>query len=164
MLQSIGSVISEFPVGQTIHPDSLSKAWSVFVTHIHDTVSLDRRNLSPPALLCLGKVVKALSGAAASLQEKVSKSWECVWKACSDTGSMVLQGGESRLSPSTNTARLHRAFTQESLVALVDVIRNIRAISLSQTGEEWPLQRLGRMMEILKGTSLPFCHDSSLVG
>jgi hypothetical protein len=71
MLQSIGSVISEFPVSQTIHPDSLSKAWSVFVTHIHDTVSLDRRNLSPPALLCLGKVVKALSGAAASLQEKV---------------------------------------------------------------------------------------------
>jgi hypothetical protein len=79
-------------------------------------------------------------------------------------GSMVLRGGESQLSPRTNTARLHRAFTQESLVALVDVIRNIRAISLSQTGEEWPLQRLGRMMEILKGTSLPFCHDSSLVG
>jgi hypothetical protein len=101
-------------------------------------------------------VVKALSGAAASLQDKMSESWECVWKACSDMGSMVLQGGESQLSPRTNTARLHRAFTQESLVALVDVIRNIRAISLPQTGEEWPLQRLGRMMEILKGTSLFF--------
>jgi hypothetical protein len=117
VLQSIGSIISEFL--QIMHLDSLSKAWSVFVIHIHDTVSFDRRNLSPPALRCLWKVVKALSGAAASLQEKVSESWECVWRACSDMGSMVLQGGEFQLSPRTNTARLHRAFTQESLVALV---------------------------------------------
>jgi hypothetical protein len=86
------------------------------------------RIIGPPTLLCLGKVVKAFSGTAASLQEKVSESWECVWKACSDTWSMV-PGGESQLSPKTNTARLRRAFTQQSLVALVDVIRNIRAIS-----------------------------------
>ena len=160
-LQSIGSIISEFLVSKIMHLDSFSKAWSVFVTHIHDTVSLDRRNLSPPGLLCLGKVVRALSGAEASLQVKVSESWECVWKACSNMGSMVLQGGESHFSPRTSTTRLHRAFTQESLVALVDVIRNTRSISLSQTGEEWPLERLRRMMEILKGTSLPFCRELS---
>ncbi|KAG2037155.1 hypothetical protein BDR03DRAFT_1092081 [Suillus americanus] len=149
-LQSIGSIISEFLVIKIMHLDSFSKAWSVFVTHVHDTVSLDRRNLSPPALLCLGKVVKALSGADASLQVKVSEAWECVWKACSDMGSMVLQGGSSQLSPSANTTQLHRAFTQESLVALVDVIRSTRSISLAQT-KEWPLQRLNRLMEILKG-------------
>ncbi|OJA16091.1 hypothetical protein AZE42_05645 [Rhizopogon vesiculosus] len=154
-LQSIGSIISEFLVSKIMHLDSFSKAWSVFVTHIHDTVSLDRRNLSPPALLCLGKVVRALSGAGASLQVKVSESWECAWKACSDMGSMVLQGGESQFS---STTRLHRAFTQESLVALVDVIRNTRLISLSQTGEEWPLERLSRMMEILKGV-LTYPHS-----
>ncbi|KAG1868360.1 hypothetical protein DFJ58DRAFT_698074 [Suillus subalutaceus] len=149
-LQSIGSIISEFLVIKIMHLDSFSKAWSVFVTHVHDTVSLDRRNLSPPALLCLGKVVKALSGADASLQVKVSEAWECVWKACSDMGSMVLQGGSSQLSPSANTTQLHRAFTQESLVALVDVIRSTRSISLTQT-KEWPLERLNRLMEILKG-------------
>ncbi|KAG1761394.1 hypothetical protein EDD22DRAFT_847776 [Suillus occidentalis] len=150
-LQSIGSIISDFLVTKIMRLDSFSKAWSVFVTHVHDTVSLDRRNLSPPALLCLGKVVKALSGADASLQEKVSEAWECVWKACSDMGSMVLQGGRSQLSPGTNTTQPHRAFTQESLVALVDVIRNTRSISLTQTKKEWPLQRLNRLMEILKG-------------
>ncbi|KAG1719544.1 uncharacterized protein EDB91DRAFT_1240566 [Suillus paluster] len=150
-LQSIGSIISDFLVSKIMHLDSFSKAWSVFVTHVHDTVSLDRRNLSPPALLCLGKVVKALSSAEASLQVKVSEAWECVWKACSDMGSMVLQGGKSQFSPSTNTTQLYRAFTQESLVALVDVIRSTRLISLSQTKEEWPLQRLNRLMEILKG-------------
>jgi hypothetical protein len=149
-LQSIGSIISEFLVIKIMHLDSFLKAWSVFVTHIHDTVSLDRRNLSPPALLCLGKVVKALSGADASLQVKVSGAWECVWQACSDMGSMVLQGGSSQLSPSPNTTQLHRPFTQESLVALVDVIRSTRSISLTQT-KEWPLQRLNRLMEILKG-------------
>ncbi|KAG1824868.1 uncharacterized protein BJ212DRAFT_1566454 [Suillus subaureus] len=149
-LQSIGSIISEFLVIKIMHLDSFSKAWSVFVNHVHDTVSLDRRNLSPPALLCLGKVVKALSGADASLQVKVSEAWECVWKACSDMGSMVLQGGSSQLSPSTNTTQHHRAFTQESLVALVDVIRSTRSISLTLS-KEWPLQRLNRLMEILKG-------------
>ncbi|KAG1789692.1 uncharacterized protein HD556DRAFT_1433599 [Suillus plorans] len=118
-LQSIGSIISDFLVAKIMHLESFSKAWSVFVTHVHDTVSLDRRNLSPPALLCLGKVVKALSGADVSLQAKV------------DIGSM--------LSPSTNTTQHHRAFTQESLVALVD------------TKKEWPLQRLNRLMDILKG-------------
>lgn len=150
-LQSIGSIISEFLVIKIMRLDSFSKAWSVFVTHVHDTVSLDRRNLSPPALLCLGKVVKALSGADASLHVKVSEAWECVWKACSDMGSMVLQGGRSQISPGTNTTQPHRAFTQESLVALVDVIRNTRSISLTQTKKEWPLQRLNRLMEILKG-------------
>ncbi|KIK34917.1 hypothetical protein CY34DRAFT_812567 [Suillus luteus UH-Slu-Lm8-n1] len=150
-LQSIGSIISDFLVTKIMRLDSFSKAWSVFVTHVHDTVSLDRRNLSPPALLCLGKVVKALSGADASLQDKVSEAWECVWKACSDMGSMVLQGGRSQLSPGMNTTQPHRAFTQESLVALVDVIRNTRSISLTQMKKEWPLQRLNRLMEILKG-------------
>ncbi|KAG1830966.1 hypothetical protein DFJ58DRAFT_918292 [Suillus subalutaceus] len=149
-LQSIGSITSEFLVNKIMHLDSFSKAWSVLVTHVHDTVSLDRRNLSPPALFCLGKAVKALSGADASLQVKVSEAWECVWKACSDIGSMVLQDGRSQLSPSTNAAQLHRAFTQESLVTLVDVIRSTRSISLTQT-KEWPLQRLNRLMEILKG-------------
>ncbi|KAG2129622.1 hypothetical protein DEU56DRAFT_741289 [Suillus clintonianus] len=150
-LQSIGTIISEFLVIKIMRLDSFSKAWSVFVTHVHDTVSLDRRTLSPPALLCLGKVVRALSGADASLQVKVSEAWECVWKACSDMGSMVLQGGRSQFSPSTNTMQLYRAFSQESLVALVDVIRNTRSISLTQAKEEWPLQRLNRLMEILKG-------------
>ncbi|KAG2035480.1 hypothetical protein BDR03DRAFT_1001030 [Suillus americanus] len=149
-LQSIGSIISEFLVNKIMHLDSFSKVWSVLVAHIHDTVSLDRRNLSQPALLCLGKVVKALSGADASLQARVPEAWECVWKACSDMGSMVLQDGRSQLSPSTNTTQPHHAFTQESLVALVDVIRSTRSISLTQT-KEWPLQRLNRLMEILKG-------------
>ncbi|KAG1875783.1 hypothetical protein F4604DRAFT_1903720 [Suillus subluteus] len=149
-LQSMGSIISEFLVIKIMHLDSFSKAWSVLVTQVHDTVSLDRRNLSQPALLCLGKVVKALSGTDASLQVRVSEAWECVWRACSDIGSMVLQDGRSRLSPSTNATQLHRAFTQESLVALVDVIRSTRSISLTQT-KEWPLQRLTRLMEILKG-------------
>ncbi|KAG1726836.1 hypothetical protein EDB19DRAFT_1897612 [Suillus lakei] len=158
-LQSIGSIMSEFLVIKIMRLESFSKAWSVFVTHVHDTVSLDRRNLSPPALLCLGKVVRALSGADASLQDKVSEAWECVWKACSDMGSMVLQGRRSQFSPSTNTTQLHRAFTQESLVALVDVIRSTRSISLAQTKEEWPLKRLNRLMEILKGV-LTYPHST----
>jgi len=159
-LQSIGSIISEFLVIKIMHLDSFSKVWCTLVTHVHETVSLDRRNLSLPALLCLGEAVKALSGSDASLQVKVSEAWECVWKACSDMGSMVLMGGRSQLSLSTNRTQLHRAFTQESLVALVDVIRSTRSISLTQTNE-WPLQRLSRLMEILKGTPLCFCRYPS---
>ncbi|KAF9230041.1 hypothetical protein BU15DRAFT_69535, partial [Melanogaster broomeanus] len=45
----------------------------------------------------------------------------------------------------------HRTFMQDSLVAFIDVIRTTRNISRQQVNAEWPLERLTRLMEILKG-------------
>ncbi|KAH7925996.1 hypothetical protein BV22DRAFT_1111998 [Leucogyrophana mollusca] len=150
-LQSIGSIISEFLATKIMRLESFTRAWGVFVNHIQDTVLLDRRILSPPALLCLEKAVKALSAAEPNLKPKVSEAWECAWQACNEIGGVVLQGGKAHFSPRTDAAQLHRAFTQESLVALIDVLRSTRGISRTHADVEWPLDRLARLMEILKG-------------
>ncbi|EGO23125.1 hypothetical protein SERLADRAFT_439867 [Serpula lacrymans var. lacrymans S7.9] len=149
-LQSIGSIINDFLTTKIMRLDSFTKAWTVFVGHIQDTVLLDRRTLSPPALLCLEKAIKASASAESTLAPKVAESWECAWKACDQIGSAILQGGKSL--PSNVDARLlYRPFTQESLVAFVEVIRSTRTISRALDGVEWPLERLTRLMAILKG-------------
>jgi hypothetical protein len=42
-------------------------------------------------------------------------------------------------------------FTQESLVVFVDVIKGVRSISRALDGAEWPLERISKLMAILKG-------------
>ncbi|KAG9312399.1 guanine nucleotide exchange factor in Golgi transport N-terminal-domain-containing protein [Chiua virens] len=129
-------------------------AWKVFVAHIQDTVLLDRRPLSTPALQCLDKAVGSLSEATDNvMQPRVAEALECAWQAWNDLGSAVLEGGMSLSSPrgADDVAALHRAFTQESLVAYLDVIRTIRRMSRQHMHTEWPLTRLTRLMEILKG-------------
>ncbi|KAH7907589.1 hypothetical protein BJ138DRAFT_1137471 [Hygrophoropsis aurantiaca] len=147
-LQSIGSIINEFLTSKIMHLESFTKAWTVFVGHVQDTILLDRRALSPPALLCLEKAVKALSAVELDMKPKVSEACECAWRACDEIGGVVLQGGKAQLS---SRAELYRMFTQESLVAFVDVMRSTRNISRIHEGVEWPLDRLSRLMEILKG-------------
>ncbi|KAF9222197.1 hypothetical protein BS17DRAFT_195192 [Gyrodon lividus] len=151
-LQSIGSIIKEFLVSKIMRLPAFSDAWRVFVSHIQDTVLLDRRPLSTPALQCLEKAVNSLSATADDgMRPRVAEAWECSWQACNDIGSVILQGGKSHFSPRDEVSSLHRAFTQDSLVAFIDVIRTTRKISRQQVNGEWPLERLTRLMEILKG-------------
>ncbi|KAF9233451.1 guanine nucleotide exchange factor in Golgi transport N-terminal-domain-containing protein [Melanogaster broomeanus] len=141
-LQSIGSIIKEFLVAKIMRLPAFPDAWKVFVAHIQDTVLLDRRPLSTPALQCLEKAVNSLSAADdGHTQPQVAQAWECVWQACDDIGSVILQGGKSHFSQWDEASRLHRAFTQDSLVAFIDVIRTTRNISRQQVNAEWPLER-----------------------
>ncbi|KAH7886558.1 hypothetical protein F5I97DRAFT_1868110 [Phlebopus sp. FC_14] len=150
-LQSIGSIIKEFLASKIMRLSSFSDAWKVFVSHIQDTVLLDRRPLSTPALQCLDKAVNSLPSPGAEIQAQVAEAWECVWRACNDIGTAVLQGGRSQFSPRADASMQHKAFTQESLVAFIDVIRTTRRVSREQSSVEWPLERLTRLMVILKG-------------
>ncbi|KIK97811.1 hypothetical protein PAXRUDRAFT_824529 [Paxillus rubicundulus Ve08.2h10] len=150
-LQSIGSIIKEFLVTKIMRLPAFPDAWKVFVSHIQDTVLLDRRPLSTPALQCLEKAVNSLSTAGEDMRPRVAEAWQCAWQACNDVGSVILQGGKSHFSPQDEASSRHRAFTQDSLVAFIDVIRTTRKISRQQASAEWPLERLTRLMEILKG-------------
>ena len=155
-LQSIGSIIKEFLVPKIMHLSTFSDAWRVFVAHIQDTVLLDRRPLSAPALQCLDKAIGSLSEARdEAMQSRVAEALECAWQAWNDIGSAVLQGGTSHFSPrhASDVAGPRRAFTQESLVAFLDVVRTMRRTSGQHMRTEWPLARLTRLMEILKGGS-----------
>lgn len=146
-LQSIGSIFHDFLPSKIIHLESFVNAWGVFVNHIQDTVLLDNRIISPPALRSLEKAVKASSGAAADVKPKVTEIWERVWKMADTVGHSILR----RAPDATATESPHKPFTQESLVAFLDVIRCTRSISCALDGTEWPIERLTRLMAILKG-------------
>ena len=161
-LQSIGSIIKEFVVSKIMYLSTFSDAWRVFVKHIQDTVLLDRRPLSTPALQCLDKAIGSLSEAMDEVMRlRVVDALECAWQAWNDVGGALLQGGgASHSSPAVGS---RRAFTQESLVAYLDVVRTMRRMSWQHLRTEWSLERLTRLMEILKGgCSYCWVVDSSV--
>ncbi|KAF7290808.1 Protein MON2 [Mycena indigotica] len=147
-LQSIGSLLHDFLSTKIIQLDSFVKAWGVFVDHIQDTVLLDNRSISPPALRSLEKAVKAASAADTDAKDKVAEIWQRVWSMADQVGDAILKRG-SAVSPVQGSP--HKPFTQESLVAFLDVIRCTRNTSRSLEKAEWPLERLTRLMAILKG-------------
>jgi len=154
-LQSIGSIMHDFLILKIMRLDSFTKVWDVFVDHIQEAVLLDNRTISTPALRCLEKAVKASSAAGFDLKPRVSETCERVWKCCDHLGDALLQRTMpySPLSPAVDRGKFHEPFTQESLVAFVDVIRCTRDLSRSLEGAEWQLDRLTRLVAILKGQS-----------
>ena len=145
-LQSVGSIFHEFLAPKIMQLDSFSKAWDVLVTHIQDTVLLDNRAVTAPALRCLEKAVKV--SPSLDLPPIVSEVLLRVWQAIDVLGGAVLQ---RRGSSSPMTEGIHQPFTQESLVAFVDVIQCTRQASRAIDDYEWTLERLTRLMAILRG-------------
>ncbi|KAJ7641694.1 hypothetical protein FB45DRAFT_900796 [Roridomyces roridus] len=150
-LQSIGSIFHDFLSSKIILLDSFTKAWDVFVNHIQDAVLLDNRSISPPALRCLEKAVKASSSAPTEVKSKISEIWERVWAMCDTVGDAILRRGNANVPDTPSFESPHKPFTQESLVAFLEVMRCTRSTSRALDGVEWPLERLTRLMAILKG-------------
>ena len=94
--------------------------------------------------------MKATYAAEESLKPKVTESWERVWQACDRLG-VAVERTTTEGSVSVEGAHAIKPFTQESFVAFVDVIRSTRTISRQIDAVEWPLERLTRLMAILKG-------------
>ena len=157
-LQSIGSIMHEFLVVKIMRLDSFTRVWDTFVKYIQDAVLFDHRSVSTPALRCLEKAVKASSSAGFDLKPRVSEASERVWESCEQIGDGILQKSPP-MSPASYTEDNDRAsqpFTQESLVAFVDVIRCTRDVCRVLEGVEWHLDRLTRLVGILKGE---ICFD-----
>ncbi|KAK0441196.1 uncharacterized protein EV420DRAFT_1650111 [Desarmillaria tabescens] len=151
-LQSIGSIFHDFLASKILHLESLKEAWSVFVNHIQESVLIDHRTISAPALRCLEKALKASSSAPSAVKERVSEVWERVWQSIDAIGEAILRRGGSQSPPkSFADGGPPKPFTQESLVAFVDVIQSTRTVSRVVSGTEWPLDRITRLMGILKG-------------
>ncbi|KAJ7242359.1 hypothetical protein B0H12DRAFT_1132442 [Mycena haematopus] len=139
-LQSIGSIFHDFLSSKIIHLDSFVDAWDVFVNHIQDTILLDNRLISPPALRSLEKAVKASSGASTDVKSKITEIWERVWKMVDRVGDAIVRRGNSTAHNTTVSESPHKSFTQEAW-----------STSRALNGAEWPLERLTRLMVILKG-------------
>ncbi|KAJ3975915.1 hypothetical protein EV361DRAFT_886314 [Lentinula raphanica] len=147
---SIGSIFHDFISSKLIHLESFSKAWDFFVTRIQDSILLDSRSVSSPALRCLEKALKASSASVFDAKEKVAEMKERVWSAIDSIGNAILRRNGTQ-SPTASLSILPKPFTQESLVAFVEVIQSTRDLSRALDGTEWSLERLSRLMAILKG-------------
>ena len=143
---SIGSLFSDFLVSKIVHLDSFAEAWHAFLGHVRDSWLNDHRAITTPALRCLEKGLRAFSSADAELKERVVESCELVWESCDTMGKELTE------VPGTPTLeKPHISFTQDSLVAYVGILRDTRALTRSLEEGEWPLERLTRLMTILKG-------------
>ncbi|ESK90972.1 hypothetical protein Moror_16370 [Moniliophthora roreri MCA 2997] len=147
--QSMGSIFQDFLITKIIQLDSFSRAWDVFVTYVQDTVLLDNRPISSPALRCLEKVIKASVPTESDWKDQMAHLWQRTWEAIDQIGETVLKKSGSHSLEAEHG--LPKPFTQESLVAFVDVVQCTRGLSRALDGHEWPLERLTRLMAILKG-------------
>ncbi|KAI0338792.1 hypothetical protein BDW22DRAFT_1362507 [Trametopsis cervina] len=143
-LQFIGTILNDFLASKIIHLSSFPKAWETFVQHVQDSWLHDSRTISAPALRCMDKAIIAFHDVDSQFSATVSQSLEVAWTSCSGMGQAILQKSESMEA-------LERPFTQESLVALVEVIRSVRVASRKVENREWDLDRLTTLMTILKG-------------
>ena len=146
-LHSIGSLLNDFLVSKIMLLDSFTKAWDVFVGHVQKSVLLDNRSISAPALRCLEKAIKASACAEGVLRPRLTEILQRVWEAIDVLGSTVLQRSSITVAEGSPIQPL----TQESLVAFVDVIQSTRKTSRTLIGKEWNLEKLTRLMVILKG-------------
>lgn len=156
-LHSVGAIFTDFLVAKIMLLDSFTKAWDVFVGHIEETILLDDRNVSAPALRSLEKGISAFLSAEGVLRVRVAESLERVWSGIDMLGTAATRRYTSQ-EDATNSP--HQPFTQESLIAYVDVIQSTRKTSKGADGKEWDLARLTRLMEILKGSLILYSSYS----
>lgn len=138
-LQSIGGIFNDFLISKIIHLESFERGWDTFVSHIQKSFVGDSAGPCTAALRCLERAVRAAEHAPEDCSEKVGILLEKSWLACGDMGGVF---GEKRRST---------PFEQECLLAYVDVIRAIRSLTRWRNKQEWTLDRLSRLLTIVKG-------------
>jgi hypothetical protein len=159
--QSIGSLFSDYLTSKIVNLATFEKAWDTFSHHFEMAFLQDRSTIGAAALRCLEKGIIAAEQAGPDFQEKVAIVWQRSWQTCDDMGTSVLQRNHPRHQDS-DAAHLLHAYDQESLLALVDVIKCVRQLSRTNTQSEWPKEQLSRLMAILKGIFFIFARMTFL--
>ncbi|KZT05808.1 uncharacterized protein LAESUDRAFT_779842 [Laetiporus sulphureus 93-53] len=150
-LQSIGSIFHEFLVSKIMPLASFADAWDVFVSRIRDSWLHDNRDVSATAVRCMDKAIRALADVNEDAANATEAALDRVWRACDEMGEAVQMGGSEGSVNRSSVKETFRPFTQESLMAFVDVIRSMRSVAKSVHKHEWAIEQLERLMAILKG-------------
>ncbi|KAF9530793.1 hypothetical protein CPB83DRAFT_850328 [Crepidotus variabilis] len=154
-LTSTGFILSDFLVSKIMLLESFPKAWDALVQNAEETILLDNRIIGPPALRCLEQGVTASKSAEGVLRVRVLESLERVWQAFDNIGASATK----RFASSEDLENSpHKPFTQEGLVAYVELIQSVRTVHKSVDGKEWDLSRLTRLVAILRGV-LTYPHS-----
>lgn len=145
-LQSIAGILHDFFVDKILKLDKFDAVWDGFVAHVEGVlggIGDPDRKVAVAALRCAEKAIKATSRSPSSdvdERAKVRGMYERAWVFIDSTGEELVQ-------------RTGRSFTQEILVAFVDVIQCTRVLSRAFEEKEWELERIQKLMVILKGMS-----------
>ena len=124
--QSIGGILAEYLLEKIMKLEKFAEVWDTLLNHISQAALNGRSgHVCSATLRCMEKALLKLEGA-----DHLERAWRCIDEV-----------GEAVVSRSTE-------FTQENIVALVDAIRALRTVNKSG---EWDLERLRRLMAILKG-------------
>ena len=117
---------------------------------MQDSFLLDGPMTRSAAMSCLEKAVKVADQASVDedVKEKVSNMWKRAWKAADEIAASMLRGNRAEV---TDSDPITIAFDQENLLAFVDMIKSVRSLSRRVEGSEWPLERVARLVIILKG-------------
>lgn len=148
--QSLSSIFDDFLTNKIINLNSFSRVWDTFVDHIQDSFMHDSATSCTAALRCLEKAIQAASSTPDERQENVEIVWNRSWAACDEMGDLVSK--RTRFpAPEGTMGGAVVVFDQNSLLALLDVIKAIRALSRRRQSREWEIRQLTRLLVILKG-------------
>ncbi|GJJ14425.1 hypothetical protein Clacol_008689 [Clathrus columnatus] len=173
-LQSLSSLFSDFMTLKMIHLTTFLDIWDTVVLHVKDSFFFDSRSISTAALRCLERALESLMPSATDSThvDVVDQACEKTWSACVEMGDRVTKHtsptsahsrSQSISSDSTEKIQLRSIppFSQDSLLAFLDVIKKTREVSKSAvvpkstggsktTDGEWALTRLETLVSILK--------------
>ncbi|KIY67422.1 hypothetical protein CYLTODRAFT_422528 [Cylindrobasidium torrendii FP15055 ss-10] len=149
-LQSIAGIIHDFLLEKLIKLERFSEVWDGLVAHVEAIIVGEgdhSRKVAVAALRCAEKTIKAASNASldGAEKERAQGMYERVWAFFQVVGDIIVE-------------RQSRPFTQESLVAFVELIQRARSLSRLVEGHEWPVEMIQRLLILLKGV-LTYPHS-----
>jgi hypothetical protein len=150
--QSIGTMFAHFLASKILRLQDFNKAWDVFLAHVQEAVLVDNRSVTAPALRCLDSALQAAKDVKEPpLQERRSYVSSRAWMACEYIGEVIIRDGSNRSPVASPGEGPLMPYSQESLVAFIDVLRSARKNDEAVADGEWPLDKLSSLLAILKG-------------
>ncbi|PVG01204.1 hypothetical protein CPB86DRAFT_805390 [Serendipita vermifera] len=150
--QSIGSLSNDFLMSKLIQLEDFEKVWDAFVERVQDSVIQDTKTIGTVALRSVEKSLKAFKEPAGVNKLIAEQSCERVWETWEKIGQTISHSREGLSSC--------LYYTQESLVAFVDVVKILRVLSRTVRSQEWSLERLCSLTNTLKTVmTYPFSVD-----
>jgi hypothetical protein len=119
--------------------------WDKWATHVVQAAIYDPRSVSTSALSSFDGTLSASRKAGQIQSESLLSAWERSWIAVSVIGTAITD--QQPGTPSVSGIASPTAFTQDSLLAFTKVMQ----ILYDLYGHSWELERLRRLLQILKG-------------
>ncbi|KAF8311099.1 hypothetical protein DL93DRAFT_1519713 [Clavulina sp. PMI_390] len=142
IFQLIGSLFSAFLVAKIMSLPSFESFWDRWAAHVVQAAITDPKTVTTSGLHSFEATLSATRQLGTSKPDLVHTTWERCWAAVDAIGTAI-----NDQHPPVPGATSTPAFSQESLLAFTHVIQTLYSLY----GSTWDLERLRRLLQILKG-------------